>query len=203
MKVLLLSSIILLLGLPQATDKPSDYNRNLSNIADNFRANIMDEDECKKQMAEVSSIVDDIEDDLKKHDEFNPDEIFDLKQIYKKADALEQYIGAVGHCGNGFPTIDQFNIANRMVGGDVAEVSPGKYCIDVITVTIDKYKVYLAQNNTYSKYTVSYQWKSPDGLSKGDGYMGLASKCIRPIYDNREQPSKKSIIMFGIICKPL
>jgi hypothetical protein len=201
MKTILLAIIVLSSGLPKVFDTPSDYERSLSNIAGQFRASIMDKDECENKMRDLSRLIDDIENDLDKDEEFSPDDITQLGQIKKKAEALKQYIGAVGHCGNTFPTIDQFNTANRMVGGDVAVVSQGKYCIDIITVTIDKYKVYLAQNNTYSNYTVSYQWKSPDGQSNGKGSMGLASKCVRPFYDNREEPSKKTITIFGVTCK--
>lgn len=184
-------------------ESPSTLESKLSRIASEFREKIMDEDDCKSLMNEASRISNDIEDELDENDKYSANEISQFKEVKKKADALEGYIGSVGGCSNVFPTIEEFTIANGMVGGSVTNVHQGKFCVDFFSVSIGNYKVYLGENNTTNNYVVTYKYKTPDGSKSGNGYFGLFSKNIRHVYDNREKPNQKIIIIFGVTCKPV
>lgn len=181
------------------SNSPNDYEYKLFNIAGDFRNNVMDEDKCRRLMNDALSIVYDIEDELK-NDEYSATEIAEFKKLKKKAEALEAYIGAIGGSTNAMPTISEFNYANSLVRGDVAIVFQEKFCIDIISVKIDNFTAYLGENNSISNYSVSYKWKAPDGISKGNGTMGLPKKTVRHIYDNRDKPMRKSIVIYEVTC---
>ena len=201
MKTFLIYILLSPIGCIFLNDTPSDFEQKLDNIASDFRKKIMEEDECKSLMYDVSRVDDDIDDELKKED-YSASEISQYKDIKKKAEALEAYIGAVGGCANSFPTIVEFNLANRIVGGSVTNVIQGKFCMDFISVSLGNYIVYLCQNNTSTNLSVKYKWKAPDGMNSGSGDMNLSSKSIRHIYDNRVKQNQKKISIFGVTCKP-
>lgn len=197
-----ISLILFLLSISifRTSSSPSDYEYKLFNIASDFRNNIMDEDKCRRLLNDASSIVYDIEGEIK-NNEFSNTELSEYKTVKKKAEALQAYIGAVGGSTNAMPTISEFMYANSLVRGDVATLFQEKFCIDIISVKIDNFTAYLGENNTNSNYSVSYKWKSPDGISKGNGTMGLPKKTVRHIYDNREKPNRKNIIIYEVNCK--
>jgi hypothetical protein len=182
-------------------DSPSDFEYKLSNIASEFKYHIMDKDECESLVHEAGSVANDIDDALDNKDNYSSEEVIQYKELKKKAEALEEYLGAVGG-GSLMPTKEQFQMANSMVGGSVSVVSQGKYCVDFISVTIYNYVVYLAENNTVVNYTVSYNCKSLNGLNCRSGTMGLLAKSCRYIYDNREKPAQKSVTVYGVKCVP-
>jgi hypothetical protein len=201
MKTFLIYILLSPIGCIFLNDTPSDFELKLNNIASDFRKKIMEEDECKNLMYDASRVADDIDNELKKED-YSASEISQYKDIKKKAEALEAYIGAIGGCANTFPTIEEFNSANRIVGGSISNVIQGKFCMDFISVNLGNYIVYLCQNNTSTNLSVKYKWKAPDGMNSGSGDMNLSSKSIRHIYDNREKPNQKKISIFGVTCKP-
>jgi len=201
MKLTLLFTSILLFGFYSLPESPNDFDYKLSDIVRNFKSDIMDKDECENQKRAAGDLADDIEDAIKNVDEYNSDEIIELKQLEKEAIALEEFISSVGNCGNFPPTIKNFNLANRRVGANVSIIIKDKYCVDVISVSIGNYVAYLGENNTSKNYTVTYNWKAPTGMNTGNGTMGLSKLSVRHIYNNREKPSQKNISVFGIACK--
>ena len=201
MKTILIYVFLLSAGLFHFSDSPSDFERKLSSIANEFREKIMNEDDCKDLMNDASRIADDIEDELKEDDKYSASEVNQFKEVKKKAEALESFIGTVGGCSSSSATIEDFNIANRMVGFSVTNVVQGKFCVDFISVSTEQYIVYLGENNAINNYVVTYKHKSPNGMNTGSGYFGLSSKSVRHLYDNREKPNQKTIIIFGVTCK--
>lgn len=192
---------LFLIGWTHFNDTPEDFGRKLSNIAREFRDNIMDEDESRSLMHDASRVADDIEDQIKSGD-YSAADVAKFRAEKKKAEALEAYIGAVGGCANSLPTIEDLNLANGIVGGKVTDLVPGKFCVDFISVTINDYIVYLGENNTNSNYTVSYNWKASDAMNSGNGTMGILSNGVRHIYDNREKPNQRNITIYGVSCQP-
>lgn len=202
MKSILIIASLIFLGFSNFLQKtPSDFDYELSDIARNFRDEVMNEDECEKQKSAAEELADEIEDALDMQDEYNSDEIFELKKLKKEAEALESFIAAVGYCGGNILSIDAFNLANQRVNASVNYVIKDKYCVDVILVTIDDYVAYLAKNNYSKNYTVAYKWKAQNGMSTGNGRMGISKFGLRHIYNNREKTSQKDISVFGITCK--
>jgi hypothetical protein len=169
----------------------------LANFLLSFRS--ICKQECQSLMYEASDVADDIQSNLKKED-YSESEVVQFKALIKKARALENYIGAVGSCSNVLPTIEQFYLANKMVGGTIGTISKEDFCIDFISVTINKYFVVLSENNTNENYKVSYNWKIQGSSKTGNGIIGLSSKSLRSVYDNRENLSQKSISFNGVIC---
>ncbi|MFY0594672.1 hypothetical protein [Roseivirga sp.] len=179
---------------------PSDFSYDLNRIASSFRNNIMDKDECDNQKNRAYQLADEIDEALDDDDEYDSSEISELKKLKREVEALEEFIAAVGDCGNGTPTIDQFNQANSRVRGSVSWVYKDKYCVDVIAVTIGEYRVFLAQNSTTSNYTLNYKWRAQDKMSSGNGTSGIGAKSLRHIYNNREYPDKQ-IGIYGLTCQ--
>ena len=161
----------------------------------------MDKDESERQMRQAGDLTDEIQREINTIGKYTADEISDLKSLKKSADALETYIGSVGGCANTILTKEEFRIANQLVGGAISNEVSGKYCVDFITVSFDKYIVYLGENNTSEDFVVSYSWKVSDGKNRGNGSMGLPAGDLRHIYDNREIPNQKRIVIYGVACK--
>lgn len=201
MKLLLLFTSILLFGFSSLKESPNDFDYKISDIVREFKSEIMDKDECEKQKKAVDDLANDIEDAIKNADEYNSDEIIELKKLKEEAKALEEFIAAVGNCGNYIPSIKNFNLANRRVGANVISIIKDKYCVDVISVSIGNYIAYLGENNSMKNYTVTYKWQVPNSMNTGNGTMGLSELSVRHVYDNREKPSQKNISIFGITCK--
>jgi len=201
MKSSLLVISIFLFGFSDLKESPNDFDNRLSDIVRKFKLEIMDKDECEKQKRAADDLSDDIEDAIKNKDEYNSDEIIELKKLKMEAEAVEEFIAAVGNCGNYIPSIKNFNLANKRVGASVSSIIKDRFCVDVITVAIGDYVAYLGENNSAKNYTVTYKWKAPNGLNTGNGTMGLSGLSVRHIYDNREKPNQKNISFLGITCK--
>ncbi len=201
MKLTVLFTSILLFVFSILKESPNDFDYKLSDIIRNFKSEIMDKDECEKQKRAADDLLDDIEDAIKNEDNYNFDEIIELKKLENETKALAEFIGVVGKCGNSIISLKNINLANKRVGAKVSSIIKDKYCVDVISVSIGNYVVYLGENNSMKNYTVTYKWNTPNGMYSGNGAMGLSKLSVRHIYDNREKPSQKNISVFGITCK--
>ena len=202
MKIFLL--LLLFIPINETKKSPSDFENELTYIVKNFKEDIMDEFECKRLMNKAGSISDKIDEELDDSNQYSSYEISQLRELKTKAEALKSYIGGIGDCASAvFPTINEFEIANQMVGGSVKYVVQGKFCADFITVTIDKYVIYMAKNNSLTSYMIKYNWKNSNGTSKGNGTMGLPDKTIRSIYTNRSNQTQKRITILGVTCTPI
>jgi hypothetical protein len=201
MKSILLITSIFIFNSFVLRESPNDFDYRLSDIVRKFKLEIMDKDECEKQKRAADDLSDDINDAIKNTDEYNYDEIIELKKLEKEAEALEEFIAAVGNCGNYIPSIKIFNLANKRVGASVVSIVKDKYCVDVISVTIGNHVAYLGENNSTNNYTITYKWKTPNAMNSGNGTMGLSALSVRHIYDNREKPIQKNISILGITCK--
>ena len=84
MKLTLLFTSILLFGFYSLPESPNDFDYKLSDIVRNFKSDIMDKDECENQKRAAGDLADDIEDAIKNVDEYNSDEIIELKQLEKE-----------------------------------------------------------------------------------------------------------------------
>ena len=201
MKIILLAVSTLILGISNIQETPSDFDYKLSDIAREFRNKIMNEDECENLKRDADDLIDEIEDAIEMEDEYSYDEIIELKKLKKEAEALEDFIASVGDCGNYIPSINDFYLANQRINANVSYVIKDKYCVDIIIVQIGDYVAYLAKNSMSKNYTVSYKWKVQNGMSSGNGTMGLTKQSVRHIYNNREEPTKKNILIYDINCK--
>ncbi len=201
MKTVILSVSAIILSLINLQETPSDFDYKLSDIARDFRNEIMNEDECENLKRAADELVDEIEEVIEMDDEYSSTEIAELKKLKKEAEALEQFIAAVGDVGNYSPSIEEFNLANRRIRASVHYVSRNNYCVDIILVEIGDYVAYLTENNSSKNYTVSYKWKVPNGMSTGNGTMGLSKYSARHIYNNRDDIARKNISIFGVDCK--
>ena len=203
MKHSFLISFFLLFGFLNSKSNINNFEYQRTDIIQKFKQGIMDKSECENQKREAGYLAREIENAIEKEDNYTAPEISNLKTLKKEIEALEDYIAVVGNCGNNLLSLENFNLINRRVQGDVLNFGNQKFCIDITTVRIGNYIVYLAENNTLNNYTISYKWqgKHKKGLSSGKGEMGLSQKSLRRIYDNRNQPLSKNISVYEISCK--
>ncbi len=162
----------------------------------------MDEDECGRLRNEAGDLANEIEDAIEEEEEYSSTELQELRGLGKEAEALEGYIGVVGGCGSHLLSIDDFQLANRRVRGAISYLSRGKECMNVLTINIGNYVCYLGENGSTTNYTASYAWKVAGSYSRGNGTMGLPAGKLRHIYDNREEPQQKAIMVYEVSCKP-
>lgn len=203
MKHIILVSFFLLFGFPINKKNTSKFEYEITKIIQNFKKGIMEKSECENQKREAGYLSKEINNAIEKEGGYSAVEISNLKTLKIEVEALEDYIGTVGNCGNNMINSENFNLINRRVQGDVLNFGSQKFCINIITVKIGSYIVYLAENNTSKNYTVTYKWKEnhKTGVSSGKGEMGLPQKSLRRIYDNRNQPLLKNISVYEISCK--
>jgi len=200
MKMFLTVLSIICLGFSEIQESPSDYDYQLSSIAQEFRREIMNEEACESLYRDAEDLVDEIDEALDEEDEYTYEDLLRLKNLQEEAEALENFIASVGDCGGSIPSIKQINLANQRVNAHISYVISDKYCVDIVLVEIDDFVSYLAENKSRYNYTVSYKWNALNGIISGEGYMGLAKYSMRQIYNNREDSATKNISIFGVKC---
>jgi hypothetical protein len=201
MKSLLIVVFCLFTGNLDLDKSNSEFESELLNIAYEFQKNIMDEDKCDEQRRNADNLVIDIEKELKKVDKYSSDEIRKLKVTKIKAEALYSYIGVIGGLGYQYISKEAFYKVNNILNAQLTDVSSGEFCVDIKSVLIENYIVYLAENNSNSSFRLDYKYKGSDKLNAGQGYMGLGEGEIGRIYNNRKKPNQKKIILYEVTCK--
>jgi hypothetical protein len=196
-----LSIATLLLTLPAHTQSPYHFDSELSDIARSFKNEIMEEYQCERLKGEAEDLANEIENAMDEEDEYSAEEMRQLRQLKEEAEALEEFIAAVGNCANYLPSRSEFHLANERVRAEVSYVSKDQYCVNIVVVKIGNYVAYLAENGSTNNYTVSYKWKAPGGMDSGSGTMGLPRSSMRHMYNNREEVNKKKISVYGVSCK--
>ena len=199
MKLLLALFTVLLFNSSSIEKDYNDFDYDLSRIVNDFRRDVMNKSRCEDLKRKADYLSDDIQKYLNEEDldQYEKDK---LRQLKKETEAVEEYIGAVGNCGTYFPKMDDLILANYRINGSISTQLNNKFCIDVINVSINDYVATLAYNNTATNYSITYKWKSPSGKSSGNGTMGLPSRTVRHMYDNRDNPQAKKIVIVSLNC---
>lgn len=178
----------------------ADFDSQLNEVVADFKKNIFDQQKCEAASQKAGAIADAIEEALNEED-LDKSERKKLDALKKEAEAIEDYILAVGDINGGFTTIEKLNLANSRVGGDVSAVQKGDFCVDIVSVSIGDFICYLAENNGSGITSVNYKWKSPDGAKSGSGTISVFAGSVRAMYSNREEPGVKKLTFMGLNCK--
>lgn len=194
--------IFLSISMPCAGfQNPSNFERELSRITSDFREVIMDEDQCEKLKDKAEDITEEIEELLKNPEDFSSEEISQLRQLKTEAKGIEDFIAVVAGIGSSFPKFKDFMAVNERVGADIFYLSKNEFCIDILVVEIDEYRVYLASSNSTKNLRLHVKWKTKDRSSSGNSEVGMVSKSIRHILDNRNNAIKNNIDFQSISCQ--
>ena len=197
--------ILLFLALPffsfiSFRESADDFDKQLNDVAADFKTNIFEKAKCSAASQKAGEISQSIKDLLDGGD-IEKSEIKKLEGLKKEADALEDYITAAGDLDGGFVTVENLNLANARVNGNINTVSNGKFCVDVISVSVGDFICYLAENNDSKMTTVTYSWKGPAGAKSGSGTVQVFAKSVHPVYSNRDEPTVKEISFLAMTCK--
>ncbi|MCX6311754.1 MAG: hypothetical protein NT084_08970 [Bacteroidetes bacterium] len=199
-----MKKIFLILCIPffsfvSLTDSSSDFDKKLDKVVADFKLNIFNKQKCDSCSIDAKNIATAIQDVL---DEGGIDksEIKKMEALKKEADGLENYISAVGDLTGGFSTVADLNLANARVKGNISNES-GKFCVDIISVTIGDFVCYLAENNSSKITSVNYKWKDEAGTNSGSGTIQVFANSIRAMYSNREKPKVNKVGFLGLNCK--
>jgi hypothetical protein len=201
MKLLTIFLFIPFLFQLGTSDSPSYFDNKLNSIASRISSVIMKPNDCNNLSNELESLIDDIDEAKNNKDEYTKTEITELKKLLDDAEALHNFFTMVVRGENGTLDLSDLYLANKRVGATISTVSTGKFCVDVITISIGNHITYLLQNKTTSDYNLTYKYKLKNGLEIGSGRMTVVQKAARPIYHNTAKPLQKSIIVYGVICK--
>lgn len=185
----------------QAFQRPSDFDRELSRIAEDFKEVIMDEDECEKLKDRAEDITEEIEELLEEFEDFSSQQTSQLKQLKKEAEGIEDFIAVVANVGNATHELKNFIVANERIRANISYISKEEHCIDILVVEVDDYLAYLASNNSTKSFTLNFEWKIKDKSSFGNSKMGMLTKTIRHMVDNRDRPAKNNIDFQNISCQ--
>jgi hypothetical protein len=200
MKLHILISAFLMLPYSKDNKNVNDFDSQLTQIVYEFKANIMDKNKCEELKRKADYLSDEIQDSI--DDEENSEyEENKLVQLKKEVEAVEEFIGSVGNCGNSFPKIETIYLANNRINSTISTLIKEKFCTEIISVSLNGYVTTMAFNNSFNDYTVSYKWKALNGMNTGNGTMGLPSQAVRHIYDNRSKPASKRITIISVSCK--
>lgn len=200
MKHLLLLSLPLLLAFTPITEYPSDFDTQLTSVTTDFKTNIFDQEKCEAANKKAIEISEAITDSLNEGG-LDKSSIKKLEALKKEAEALADYISAVGELSGGFATIEKLNLANDRVKGEISNVQKGDFCMDIISVTIGDYICYLAENTGSKMISVNYKWKGPGGTKSGSGTVQVFANSVRALYSNRNDKVTKELKFMGLVCK--
>ncbi len=203
MKLYILISAFLMLSFSKENKNLNDYDSQLTQIVYEFKTNIMDKNKCEDLKRKAYYLSDEIQKTID-DDQNSEYEKNKLVQLKKEVNAIEEFIGTVGNCGNNmFVKMDLIYLANSRINSSIATVVKDKFCAEILTISLNGYVATLASNDSSNDYTVSYKWKLSNATNTGNGTMGLPSKSIRHIYDNRSNPASKRITIISVSCKSL
>jgi hypothetical protein len=199
MKHLLIILALPFLSFVKMKDSSTDFDGKLDKLVTSFKQNIFNKQKCDSCSAAAKNIASDIQDVLDDGG-MEKSEIKKMEALKKEADALENYISAVGDLDGGFSTVADLNLANTRVQGNISNET-GKFCTDIISVTIGDYICYLAENNTSKIISVNYRWKDESGTNSSSGTVKVFANSIRAMYSNREKPKVNKVEFLGLNCK--
>ena len=183
-----------------AIQNPRDFDRQLSTIAEDFKEVIMDEDECEELKDKAEYISKEIEELLEESEGFSSEEILQLEQLKTEAEGIEDFIAVVAGVGSAVPKVKDFIRANERMGVGLYYISQEEYCVDILVVEIDEYVTYLASNNSNKSFRLNFEWKTKDKSSFGSSKVGMSSKTIRSMLNNRDYTLKNNIDFKNIEC---
>jgi hypothetical protein len=197
--------LLLLLCLPFLSFIPTritaeDFDAQLNAVVADFKQNIFDQAKCEAASQKAGTISDAIEDALNE-DGVDKGERKKLEGLKKEADALEDFILAIGDINGGFETVEKMNLANSRVKAEISGVQKGDFCVDIISVSIGDYICYLAENNGSKIISVNYKWKGPAGTKSGSGTVKVFANSVHAMYSNRKDPGTKELVFMGLTCK--
>lgn len=178
----------------------TDFDAQLEAVVADFKLNIFDSQKCEAASQKAGTISDAIEEAMNE-DGLDKSERKKLESLKKEADALEDYILAIGDIDGGFITIEKMNLANSRVKGNISSEQKGDFCVDIISVSIDEYICYLAENNGSKIISVNYKWKGPGGTKSGSGTVKVFANSVHAMYSNRKDKDVKKVTFMGLTCK--
>ncbi len=137
---------------------------------------------------------------MEESEDNSSEEISQLEQLKNQAENTEVFIAVVAGVGNTFPKFKDFIEVNEIVGIDIFRLAQYDFCVDVLVVGIDDYRAYLVSNNSTKNVRLTINWKADDGSRSGKSEVGMLSKSIRHILDNRDD-SLDNLIIQSIACR--
>lgn len=200
MKTLTTAFLIIISYFSFAQVSPADFNRELTKISQEFRAQIMDKDACEALRGNTADLSSKIRNALKMIDRYSENELNQLKELKTEANALEEFISVISGSRVFSFSLKEFHLANKRIRASVTKIDSDKYCVDIIKIEIGEYVTFFAENTTDKNFQISYKWKAPNGQS-GNGSMGVELKSIRHIYNNRDSKIKQNISVINIDCE--
>ncbi|MCF8321785.1 MAG: hypothetical protein K9I26_01420 [Flavobacterium sp.] len=200
MKLYILISAFILLSFTKENKNSNDFDFQLSRIVSEFRENIMDKKMCEDLKRKAYNLSSDIQNSIDENSN-SSNEVNKLKQLKKEVDAVEEFIGTVGNGGNNmFVKMDLIYLANNRINSSMSTNVKDKFCVEILTITLNEYVAKMMYNKSSNDYTVTYKWKLSNATSIGNGTMGIPMQTIRHMYDNREKPAQKNIMVTNVTC---
>lgn len=197
----MLCFLILLLNI-RPSKSVVDYDSELIEIAEKFSEEIMNENECENQRNEIIDLIEEIQKAIESEVEYSSDEKIILRKLKNEAEAIENFIGTIGACSGVYSiTMSDLNLSSKRINFKMSIVN-SQLCLKVITIELNAYKAYLFKNDSETSYLLSYNWKSKNGLSKGDGKFAISNGKIKEFYNNRNDPKQKNILVTNLNCAP-
>ena len=198
---IMLCFLILLLNI-RPSKSVVDYDSELIEIAEKFSEEIMNENECENQRNEIIDLIEEIQKAIESEVEYSSDEKIILRKLKNEAEAIENFIGTIGACSGVYSiTMSDLNLSSKRINFKMSIVN-SQLCLKVITIELNAYKAYLFKNDSETSYLLSYNWKSKNGLSKGDGKFAISNGKIKEFYNNRNDPKQKNILVTNLNCAP-
>ena len=204
----LISAVFILFSLNSIKDpvvgKRVGYDSQLSSIARDFRTYILDEDRCEDLARDAEYLADELEDaiDDAEDDQVSAYELNELRRAKRQAEALADFIWVIGSIRSiPLPEEDMW-IGKQLVGGDFFELANQSFCTKVIVYTLKDYVTYLAQNESAQNYTVKRTFLVSGHYASGRVNMGLPSRHVRPVWDNREELNQSGLQIKEAACIP-
>lgn len=190
--------LILLICLGTNISFAHDFDYNWSEILRNARS-VWDESSLQNAENDCDDLVEEIDEYLSDN-EVSDYEARDLRELKKKADAMEDFIGSVLR-GRSWPiSIDNYSLCVSELGGSSSIIS-SSHCLKVIKFEYDGFVSLLAFNEETTGYQMVCKYAQIGGSSSGQIKALVTKKSVRQMTDNRENKSVKSWKVVSMTCE--
>jgi hypothetical protein len=164
---------------------------------------IGNKEHCDKLVRDLDDLSDDIEDNIKKDDDLSSDDIKNLKAILASAEAVEDFVRAVGNSsyGTGFLKEKQLRLVRELLNFSMTEMFTGKFCVNIYQVTIGGYKsLIVTKTGSNNILRIKAVFKSTVATATTTLEMGVVPNEYSRFWSSANDPSYRSYQITRVDC---
>ncbi len=203
MKIIILASFLSLFINNIFSQDLQTYVNDFNDIVKETPKQISNRDRCDYLIKNISTLNSNLEHVLNNSEQIHPDDIKVLKWTKVHAEALENFLRAVGNSSNGmmYMTANQLTLVKELFSVGITEVYFEKFCCNLFEIKFDNYICVLAYKKGSDEiYNIKSKISSQTARSTSSMDMGLMVNKFRRLWSNGDDLSIKNYQIHSIQC---